>query len=613
MDFFVLALLSSLVLTVPVTLIALIGNEHREGTLLAGAYSLLGLLLLNWAIFWFSRPTTGFSAISFYKSWWIWMLEAAVVIAAVLVASGNLFSHGDKHPSRGSYIVTGVWALIFVVGWVTMGGGVWSQNRASQLANTVDVEIMDAGEYPETDTDHILMVPVEVARQTAGTALSSGGNARNFGTLYQLGEPNLQLIDGSLYWIVPMLPKGFMEYNQVSGAAPGYVVVDAEDPQAPARMQTTDVDDNELSLHFNLDGMFSTNLQRHVWSKGYADAALTDWTIEVDDSWRPFWTASVDQLTLNFKNSVPASLIVVDAQTGDIKEHELNAVPDWVDRIYSSSTVLTTLDWWGNYGNPAEAPYKFFGMFRSQGGRFATAENQQPSLVYTEGGNASWQVQITPLNGGESVSYVAMFDTRGNNAKLYQIDNLSTETRLTDTIREANWNAKKNQPSHLSMHSIYGVLTWVAPLINPVDGDDDDSNSTFQGIALLPASSSDGASAIHAATPDEALSQYRAKVVFATASAVPEEGSVLTTVQGFVTRVSNPLVEAGSTVYYFLIDTDASSVYRVAVDPMSETSNVEIPFIREGSNVSVTFSDNGSPTRYVLGYDDLSLQLGMSG
>jgi len=594
------AFLATLIIgLVPVALSVLTAKTGtaRLRTIAVSGIAIIVVTLLNWWIFFSGMPTVGVTAETFYKSFWLWLGEFFVFA----VATGLAAADWDRYDLLDVVALgTKVSAVVFVVmalfGGIVTGGGVWNQERANKLAALTSVTEAKTGEYPDTDAEHMLLVSSETAELKADNVMGTGEN-RNLNTFYDRGNATLQSVGNHLYWLFPLSPDGWKNYNKVKGVVPGYVVVDAENPDAVATLQTTFNDgqdpNKKLEIKYSPEGSYDGKIERHVWKHGYAGKVITDLTLEVDDNWRPYFTASLDELTLNFKRTVPQKLLIIDAQTGAIQETPLDKMPTWVDRVYSSQTVEQMLNWWGEWG---KAPYKF--MFAGSGDRYQVAEDEDPVLVYTKSGHPVWQAILTSRKKGkkDAASFLALFEGRTNKVTLYRIDNLQLEKRAVQTLTsKASADKKAVRPVHPTIHKIYGKLTWVMPLIAQ-------DNGNSQGLGLLSADDGGKIQVLGASTSD-ALTQFRQQLASGSNPEKPGENSNTKSAEGVVATTAQQ-VEGGQTIYYFTLDSDPH-VYRAGAKP----ELLELPFIKVGAKVRITYVDVGASRRDVGTYDDLGLQL----
>jgi len=611
MEFVFLAVFMTLLFVVPCTAIVLIRERSKKRVLLSAVGLSVLVSFINWMTLIWGRPVVSFSLTAYFHTWWLWMVDLLLVIGGLCAAAFDRWDEDDKNEKgktishwrlpKGAWVLIVVWGMLFFGGIFTMMGGVWTSDRAHQLVSQVKDSEQEPGVYPESDTNHMVVVPLEVARTKAGIAMSSGST--NLATYYEINEPALQVVGGKAYWIVPFQPKSLLNNNKVNGVVNGYVVVDAEDQRVDASIRTKNAEGKEFKLNYSLDGYFGTNLQRYAWKNGFRGVPVEDWILEVDDQWNPYWTASFNKRTLNFRHTVPAGLVTIDPQTGKIITYKLIEVPAWVDRIYSANAAKAMVSWWGRWGT---APY---GWIMPKGDRYIVSEDQAPTLVVTKDGHPKWQMELSSPNNDKSAVFVVLFDGRSNTMLRYRISTLPVEGQVSNAILTSASNLKKNKPTHISLHKIYGQLTWVAPLIDPEEGDEDPDRSNFQGLALLRSNSTNGSDVVIGQQVNDALNAYRISLGNSTTTK-PGEDSTLRVTSGTVATVSNPVTEGKFSVFYFVLLQDKAHVYKVAIDPTAQSPNLEIPFIKANTKVKIDFQDTAEKLRIVQNYDDLSLSIG---
>jgi hypothetical protein len=592
MSFFLAGLVSAFLIVGLASLPAFIASSDRGRVAMSAGILFAVFAGINWFIYWIALPMQGFSWLMYSQTWLWWLIEFAVVMVALLMLNAD-----DADRWTAPMVFGLIWVVFLLQGFFNLKA--WLPGDGDALRSQAQVSIIDqAGEYPETDASHMVVVPVEVARQTAHTALGSHGDVSTF---YNEGEPALQSIAGHAYWVSVLEPKGMWENSQKNGISPAFVVVDAEDPNVAARYVDKNADGTPLAIKYQPKGWFDNKLSRYAMSSGLADLDLDDWTLEVDDSWRPFYTASSNQLPSGaFTQTIPQETILVDAQTGEIQRYALDKTPDWIDRIYSANAVKAILNWWGEWGTAGFAP-----IYVSQGDRYKVSDGQEPTLVYTKSGHPEWQVQISTMSSGQAALYVALFSGRESSVKLYKVDNLLLESAASTIVLNSSQNVKKNQPTHIALHKIYGQLTWVMPLIDPAENDGDKDRSAFQGLALMKAQGANGSDLVMANSVQGALADYRNNVL-KTGDTKPEEDSTLQTVTGVVSHLSPPMVEGSVNVFYFRLQ-GANRTYKMSVDPNDSEQSTERPFIKVGAKITLTYRDSGDNKGDVVKYDDLGI------
>jgi hypothetical protein len=277
-------------------------------------------------------------------------------------------------PTSGS---AGVLAIVLVVVVAIILNGLivasttWFDPNAKALAAIPHIVNEPASaQLPPTDVNHIVLVSRGVAAYLGQQVLAQNG--QNLGSVYHTDrvEYTLQSVKGHLYWIAPLV------YNNVWAnlghwESPGYVQVDAEDPNAPAQLQTNH------PMHYLPDAILNQDLLRHVYLSGYTDGNLVDPTLEVNDDGTPYFTISLMQPTRGFTGDVVTRVLLVDPKSGAISSYKPQNVPAWVDRIVPADTVTDYLTWWGKY---ILAPW--FNPSGSNQQAPAVDQSNPPELIY---------------------------------------------------------------------------------------------------------------------------------------------------------------------------------------------------------------------------------------
>ncbi len=543
------------------------------------------LTFVNFVVFFWFQP----ALVGIYGGWFWITLDVFIALVGF-----GLLAIIQKRLSA-SVVVGGLCLVI----WLVVGGmqAIFtpaSDAGAKELANLVRVEVADPGVYPETDADHIVLVPEETARFKARNIIAEAKDEhnRNLSTVYKPVCGVLQSINQHLYWICSLQYSGFRVSNQVNRIVPGYIVVDAEDPNAKAEVRLG------YPMKYTFGSPLNTSLERLIYNSGYRHWIVDDLTLEVRDDWKPFYTASLNKRALRFKGSVPELMIIIDPETGEITEYPLDKVPEWVDRVYSAHVVKNFLTWWGRW---SKAPWKF--AFETSADR--TKPAGEPVLVYTKGGHPSWQVLMKSRKKGDdtSVTGIILFDARSNTAKLYDVSGIAIESDVVKAFTTSSKNIKSLHPVHPSLHRIYGELTWVASYISP--DTNQDNAEPFQAVGLVSAFNIDGANIIMEEFKQDALAAYRKHLARGSANRAPEEGRIDKIVKGVVVDVATAVVR-GETNYFIRLDSDPYHIFQGVIG-----ESIELPFVKVGSSVIITYLDVGKIRVDITSYDDVLMDLGV--
>jgi hypothetical protein len=479
-------------------------------------------------------------------------------------------------------------AIATIVNGLIVSGTTWFDGNAKALASIPTVKASSADtQLPPTDVNHIVLVNQGVAANLGQRSLASTG--QNLGSQYHTDKAayTLQSIKtqqypkGHLFWIAPLV------YNNVwanigNWQSPGYVQVDAEDPNAQAALHTG------YHLRYLPDAVLNQDLLRHVYLSGYTGANLAEPTLEVDDSGTPYFTISLMTPTRGFTGQVVDKVLLVDPQSGAIKEYAVKDVPAWVDRIVPSSAVNDYLTWWGLYH---DAPW-----FNPSG-----AKQQKPAgaieLLYNTAEQPVWLVTMTSsAQTDKSSTGVALFSTRDLSGTIYPLTGIGVSDNVVQTMTSNPQNIRDYGVGSLQLYQIYDEPTWIATFVR-----DNEFGQTFQAVGIVDAKRMAPANVIMASTKSEALAQY---AQWLAANNVQGQGPVATgkkvELEGKVERISSA-TQNGTTVYYILLE----GQQRIFLASLNLSA--KLPLVQPGDQVKVTYLDTGQSVETLTAFDDLSI------
>jgi hypothetical protein len=460
----------------------------------------------------------------------------------------------------------------------------WFDPNAKALAAIPNVQ-MSSNPLPATNVQHIVLVTQDIAVYRGGQVLAESG--QNLGSLYHL-EPDqytLQSVAGHLYWIAPLVYNNVFA-NLGNYTTPGYVVVDAENPDAPPQLRTG------YHLHYVPNALFNQDLIRHVYLSGYTYGDLVDPTLEVRDDWRPFYTISLMQPSRGFTGETLKQVLLVDPQTGGIQAFAPADVPAWVDRVIPSSVVSDYLGWWGQY---------HFAPWFNPSGAGQQVQAGAPELVYNDVDQPVWLVPMTSSSAQDSSSTgVILFDTKKNAATFYPLAGLGVGSNVTTAFSSTQANIRGYDVSTPQLYSIFGRPTWVA-----IYSQSAGTGATFQAVGLLAADDLNGANVQYAPSRDQALALYSQWLAGHPKGGIGTTGSpgtTTTTMSGKVIRVA-PTTVSGNTVYYLWVSGQSHIFTATAA-----ISSI-LPLVQPGDDVSGTYLETGQQVESLTTFTDNSIVL----
>ncbi|HLI69642.1 MAG TPA: hypothetical protein VKV19_07775, partial [Ktedonobacteraceae bacterium] len=397
-----------------------------------------------------------------------------------------------------------------------------------------------------------------------------------------------------LYYVAPL------EYNNIfvnlaNSSTPGFVIVDAENPQAVPQLCTNTSTSNlcptdGASIAYLPGALLNQDLIRHVYLSGYTYGKLVDPTLELDDNFHPYWTISIMQPTRGYTGDVLSQVLVVDAHTGDITKYSPQAVPSWVDRVMPADTVTQYLQWWGLYH---AAPW-----FNPSGaGQQVPASD--PQLLYNDIDRPVWLVPMTSSSSNDNSSTgVFLFDTHDNKATFYPLNGLGIGSNVSSTIQSTRANIRGYSVDSIQLYQIYNTPTWVAIFVQPTD-----SGDIFQAVGVVDARNLNGSNVQFENTLSAALSDYQQWLLQLGNSPGGAPSSTTTkTVTGKVLRISS--VQQGSNTIYYMQIAGQNLIFQANL-----SLSPKLPLVQPGDIVTGTYLNTGGTTVSFQTFDDLSINL----
>jgi hypothetical protein len=562
-------------------------------------YSLFNYLFCLFILY-FSQPAlTG-------PFWgWQWVLWPLLVsslgnlFALPGVALGILESRVGSFRQRSipvnssrSKVAAGIVGLIFVgvvgivVSFLISIFTTWFDGNAKALAAIPHVKIEQSSQLPPTDASHIVLVSQSVAAYKGQQVLGSTG--QNLGSAYNLDQSSytLQSIKHHLWYVAPLSYNNVF-VNLTNPMTPGFVMVDAENPQQSAILHTEDW----AKIAYLSGALLNQDLLRHVYLSGYTYGNLVDPTLELDDNLHPYWTISLMQPSRGYTGDVLSEVLLVDAHTGEIKKYKPQDIPSWVDRVIPASTVTQYLQWWGLYH---AAPW-----FNPSGlGQQQPAST--PQLLYNNIDQPVWLVPMTSTSANDNSSTgMFLFDTHTNSAKFYpQMAGLGVGDNLTSTFRSTRANIRGYDVASVQLYQIFNTPTWVAIYVQSTS-----SGDIYQDVGLVDARQLNGGNVQFEADLPTALSDYQQWLTQQGNSAT-SGGSMnkMQTITGKVLRVSS-VQQGNNTIFYLQIE-GQHGIF---------TANLQLspklPLVREGDTVTGTYTGTGGTVINLASFDDTSIDL----
>ncbi len=497
----------------------------------------------------------------------------------------------DKDPSekelfrsRVAIAIVLIVPMLFI-GRAAFGCAIARSSDYSAMIGNVEQRTWTQDVQPK-DPKHIRLVPIEMAQWLANKQLGEAPGA--IGSQFQVDNDRmtLQMIHGELWYVAPLEFQGFSVWYSAD-VSPGYVMVSGEDPNRPVIVKSDE------RFAYMPGAYFGKDLERHLWTNGYANKGLSDFTFEIDEAGKAWWVVTVFEPTIAWSGERVLGVAVVDPTDGSQTYYPLGSVPQWVDRVMPQAFVTNYITWRGMYAG---------GWWNSVWAKKNMTKPQTPAIIHGSDNEPYWVSDITSTNDKDS-SLVGLMYTNSRTGK-------SVYYRAVGGTDDAVLKAVDNKVAYRKWHgaspalyNIYGVMSSIVPLLG--------ENHTFQGVAIVRI---DNLGTVGIGTDEtSAMADYAKLLGIAPKATPPTFKHSSTGSHGTVDRIA-PVTKGGETMYYLhLIESDIDPRMETKLYTGSNELSPKLALTKPGDRVFVTYIDieTSGDVMPLFAFENLSLPLTM--
>lgn len=477
----------------------------------------------------------------------------------------------DNNVLGGVFATLAALLLIIFVGTGFFNSSLFRASQYQSLIGSVQKEEFVANVAP-VEPSQMILVDEPIAQRLGEKVL---GDDPGLGSKCELGGFNLQKVQGNLYWIAPLLHSGPFKWWANDGT-PGYVVVSATNEKDVRLVR--EVNGKPIKLVYQPNAYFGQDLERHVYMSGYMGKGLTDYTFEVDDQWKPYYTITTYDSKIGFSGDDATGVVVVDPETGTMNWYDVASVPEWSDRIQPEAFVSNQVGDWGDlvhgWWNPSDKD------------KLTTVSDH--SIVLGSDGRMYYYIGLQSVGADNGTVGFMMVDCRTKRA-VWIHQSGATEDAARGSANGA-LQAQRLQGGEGITYNIHGQATYEFLM--------KDEAGLMKAIALVSVRNYEDV----AIGPDRltAIRNY-AMIVGknrgnATSNAVDLKINIKSSV---ITRISSE-VTGGNTIYYFMIDGEKNQLFG------NSGLSTELCLTKAGDKVVVGFYP-GDGDIQVQSFDNLNI------
>ncbi|MFK7797966.1 MAG: hypothetical protein AB8E82_10975 [Aureispira sp.] len=447
----------------------------------------------------------------------------------------------------------------------------WEGFRAMKYQSLIgEIKLSEnfAKEVPPVDLSEIRIIDQEVAHRLGDKVLGEElpGLERTLGSQAYVGKFRIQNVQGKLYWVAPLLHSGFFKWFNNMEGTPAYIKVSAtSDPKVELV--------NDVTIKYQPEAYFNSNLHRHLYLNGYFHTGLTDYTFEIDDEGTPYWVVTLYTHEVGFSGMNAYGVAVVNAETGDIQKYTPENAPAWIDRIQPMDMVEEQLEYWGEY---IHGYWNFSNLDKK-------TTTRGISLVYGKDDQSYWYTGLTSVGQEEGTIGFVLVNTRTKETTRYKQVGATEEAARRSAMGKVQ--EKKYIGSFPILYNINNVPTYVLSL--------KDQAGLIKMVAMV--SVRDHSIVGVGETLEEALRSYRG-------GRTNEKKVGNYQVYGRVERIQSSIID-GKMLYYFTLDKYPNKVFK-----SESIVSPEFPITTTNDSVMVAYDDGRTEFVPVAKFDNLDIR-----
>lgn len=339
-----------------------------------------------------------------------------------------------------------------------------SIGRAKGLYEMVGATESDA-QSPKINTENIIIIPPETAYYQMQNMIGSLPNP----SFYKIGQLNLTKTPKGAYYVAPIEFEGNIK-ALLNRKSPGVVYVSAERQEEP---KIIDVEfDHSESLLFN------NNIYRKMRSI-QQNSVLLNTNIELDDNLNPYYIGSYGHYKYGRTGTVVDGVISYELKTGETKSYKKEDTPVWIDQVYTYDVAEKYNTYQGIYKKgfinskigqkEVHIPTNW-----SSGVKISGLEVESTQVVPVVGNDGEMYFFTDHTNTSENSTTMTgytLMDSRTGKMVYYKTPGLLNGQGAMNSVEKLLGADKSNwATSQPILYNIYGVDTWIVPIINRTDG-----------------------------------------------------------------------------------------------------------------------------------------------
>ena len=312
------------------------------------------------------------------------------------------------------------------------------------------------------------VVSPDVAYQLAETVM---GQIPAYGSQYEIGEMSLQSItgefditdglgknyhlsfDNDFIYVAPLEFRSYWKWSEVNGISQAYIIVSATNENMYHLV--TAVNGQPLKMQYLQSACFDKELRRYIRYSGFM-GKIADNGIQIDGNGRPYNIFAKIENQIGWSGDKVVGSIVIDMQSGEIKEYSLDETPDFIDVVQPEDLT------WSLVYKRYDLIHAFIDL--SDKDRLRPSDDMQ--VVYGQK-ECCYYSGLTSVGKDGSTSGFILVNAKTGIGTFYKMSGID-EKSAESAIQAHEWTAK--YPSYevgkAVMYNIGGLQTYYAPIVS---------------------------------------------------------------------------------------------------------------------------------------------------
>ena len=503
---------------------------------------------------------------------WFFVVEGLILafVGIFIVALADSVGQQTKKPNvgrrdvsqtKGPYdqVLVRLGGAILLIVALLFGLGFFNSRifRAKSYANVITVKEADfTKDFPETNISTLALLDRASAEKIGDTYLGTIDKVSQFG----ISDDYRQITIGEQpYRVSPLEYKNFWKWlsNRQEGIS-YYVKVNQTTGKAELVRLA------EPMKYSDSEYLFRDTL-RYLRFK-YPFTIFGDPSFEVDDEGNPYYVATVYKPKFMLTSKDPSGVILLNAATGETKEYDLDAIPEWVDRVFSANNVITRVDDYYTYQDG------FWNTVFSQTGVKKTTDSYNYISI---GSDIYLYTGITSATADSSNLGFILVNMRTREVTNYKLASATESAAMASAegeVQEKKYKATAPTLAKLNDKAYYIVsLKDDAGLVKSyavVDAEDYQQVTVNNDIETLISQFTDSDTSVLSGSAQAAGTDQEVEVI-----------------KGVVDQLASQMI-SGSTIYYI---SSSGKIYKVKA---TEETIDQLPFLKVGDQFSGELTKN---------------------